>query len=173
MGGYLRNGENRRGKVAKPSHMWQLPILEYGDVFLSTSTAINRRRLQILQNKGLRCALNKGIESSNNDIHYEARLHKLKYRREQHVLNYMYDLSLDDKLLRPRPKEGVQVRSHNKRLMKLKRPKTERFKRSLAYVGPTKWNALPQQFHHTQHKEAYKTLVSNLISQKAIGSCNG
>ena len=126
-----------------------LPILEYGDVFLCASTAINRRRLQILQNKGLRCALNKGIESSNNDIHYEALLHKLKYRREQHVLNYMYDLSLDDKLLKLRPKEGVQVCSQNKRLMNLKRPNTERFKRSLAYTGPTKWNALPQQFHHT------------------------
>ena len=39
-----------------------LPILEYGDVFLSATigpcaTVVNRKRLQLLQNKGLRCAL--------------------------------------------------------------------------------------------------------------------
>ena len=97
-----------------------LPILEYGDVFLSASTDVNKRRLQILQIKSLRCALNKGIE----------------------------------------------IRSHTKRLMKIKRPKTERFKKSLAYVGPKKWNDLPEQFHLTQHKDDYKTLVSKLVSQK-------
>ena len=34
-----------------------LPVLEYGDVFLTAATLLNRKRLQILQNKGLRCAL--------------------------------------------------------------------------------------------------------------------
>ena len=64
-----------------------LPIIEYGDVFLTATSAENRKRLQILQNKGLRCALNKGIETSNADLHAEANLLQLKYRREQHDLN--------------------------------------------------------------------------------------
>ena len=144
-----------------------LPILEYGDVFLSASTDVNKRRLQILQNKGLRCALNKGIETSTNELHAEAHLLRLKFRREQHTLNYMYDLSLDASLMKVKPKEGIKIRSHNKRLMKIKRPKTERFKKSLAYAGPKKWNDLPEQFHLTRHKDAYKTLVSKLVSQKA------
>ena len=38
-----------------------LPIIKYGDVLLSATTIKNRKRLQVLQNKGLRCALNKGI----------------------------------------------------------------------------------------------------------------
>ena len=46
-----------------------LPILEYGDVFLRAASAENRKRLQILQNKGLRCALNRGIDASTGDIH--------------------------------------------------------------------------------------------------------
>ena len=36
-----------------------LPILEYGDIFLSATTNLNKGRLQILQNKCLRCALGK------------------------------------------------------------------------------------------------------------------
>ena len=42
-----------------------LPILEYGDVFLSAATVINKKRLQTFQNKGLGCALGKGLETSN------------------------------------------------------------------------------------------------------------
>ena len=70
-----------------------LPILEYGDILLSATSKVNRKKLQTLQNKALRCALNKGIETSSADLHSEAKLLKLNLRREQHLLNYMYDWS--------------------------------------------------------------------------------
>ena len=66
-----------------------LSLLEYGDIFLTGVSALNRKRLQILQKKGLRCALNKDIDFSINDLHSEVLL-KLKYRKEKHLLNYMY-----------------------------------------------------------------------------------
>ena len=56
-----------------------LPIIEYGDVFLSATTLANRKKLQTFQNKVLRCALNKGIETSSDELHSEAGLLKLKY----------------------------------------------------------------------------------------------
>ena len=59
-----------------------LPVLEYGDILLSSATLKNRKKLQVLQNKGLRCALNKGIETSMDELHSEANLLKLRYRRE-------------------------------------------------------------------------------------------
>ena len=68
-----------------------LPILEYGDIFLSATTSLNRKKVQILQNKGLRCALGKDIETSIDDLHEEAKLLRLKFRRNQHLLNFMYD----------------------------------------------------------------------------------
>ena len=68
-----------------------LPILEYGDVFLHSASVENRKRLQILQNKGLRCALCKDIDTSTVDLHTEANLLKLHFRREQHILNFVYD----------------------------------------------------------------------------------
>ena len=70
-----------------------LTILECGDVFLMGTSAINRKRLQVLQNKGLRCALNKDYEAGIEELHKDAKLLKLKFRREQHVLNYMYDFA--------------------------------------------------------------------------------
>ena len=144
-----------------------LPILEYGDVFLSATSCINRRRLQILQNKGLRCALNRDLETSISDLHVEAKLLKLEYRREQHVLNYMYDLAQDTRLLKKKSAHGMQTRSCNKKILKVRRPKTEKFKKSFAYQGPKKWNLLPETFHCTQNKSSYKLLVSNLITERS------
>ena len=72
-----------------------LPIIEYGDVFLTAATKSNRKKLQTLRNKGLRCALNKGLDTGSVDLHREAGLLKLNYRREQHLLNFVYDWSLD------------------------------------------------------------------------------
>ena len=59
-----------------------LPLLEYGDIFFTGASALNRKCLQILQNKGLPCALNKDIDSSTEDLHAEAKLLKLVHRRE-------------------------------------------------------------------------------------------
>ena len=60
-----------------------LPILENGDIFMFATSVANRRKLQTFQNKGLRCALNKGIDAASCDeLHVEDSLLKLKYRRE-------------------------------------------------------------------------------------------
>ena len=144
-----------------------LPILEYGDVFLSASSCVNRKRLQILQNKGLRCALGRDIETSTRDLHTEAGLLKLKYRRENHLLNFMFDQAQNPCMLKRTPERKMVTRSGNKKLLKVKRPYTEKFKKSIAYQGPKKWNALPETLHHTKQKVAYKVLVKNLIVNKS------
>ena len=81
------------------------------------------------------CALNKGICSSSVDLHDEAKLLKLSYRREQHLLNFMFDYSSDLSCLR-KPSGYIVTRSHNKKLLKIKEPRTEKIKKSLAYNGP-------------------------------------
>ena len=143
-----------------------LPILEYGDIFLTAASAINRKRLQILQNKGLRCALGRGLETSNADLHEEANLLKLKYRREQHTLNFMYDMSQIPKQLNKRTARYL-TRSSNKKLLKIKRPKTEKFKKSLMYSGRRKWNLLPEEIQNTQPKATFKLLTKNHVWRKA------
>ena len=150
-----------------------LPILEFGDVFLSAATCLNRKKLQILQNKGLRCALGRDIETSTIDLHEEARLLQLKYRREQHLMNFMYDQAQNPNMLKSRSKSAMRTRSSNKKLLKVKRPYTEKFKKSLAYLGPKKWNKLPEHFHHTQDKHTYEMLVSSRVKDRSVRATLG
>ena len=144
-----------------------LPILEYGDIFLSAATAENRRRLQILQNRGLRCAPRKGIETSTTELHSEANLLRLKFRREQHLLNFMFDSAQNLKNHKTKLTSGVKTRSANKVLLKIKKPRTEKFKKSMTYVGVKKWNSLPESFHHTHSKMAYKALIAERVKERA------
>ena len=165
----MRSFLNTRAALMVYKNM-MLPMLEYGDVFLTATTCVNRKRLQTLQNKGLRCALNKGIETSTDDLHGEANLLKLVYRREQHLLNFMFDLAQIPTMCQTRASGQVSTRSSKKKLMRVKRPYTQKFKKSLTYQGPKRWNALPEVFHHTQTKFAYKALVGNHISRKSMSS---
>ena len=145
-----------------------LPLLEYGDIFLSATTAKNRKKLQVLQNKRLRCALNKGAYVDSNELHEEAKLYKLEFRQEQHLLNLMFDWAQNPKMLRARTAGAVKTRSQNKKLLYSKKPRTEKFKACFAYQGPKKWNTLPVTFHQAATKESYKLLVGGLMNQKIM-----
>ena len=149
-----------------------LPILEYGDLLLFAATIKNKKRLQVLQNKGLRCALGVGRDLSTDELHAEANLMKLRDRRDLHLLNFMYGQS-HLATLQAVKKENVRVtRSCKKRNLKIRRPKTEKFKKSLAYLGPKKWNALPLDLHQAGDKWEFKKLARNLINQRALKALN-
>ena len=143
-----------------------LPIMEYGDVFLSAATLANRKKLQTLQNKGLRCALNKGLEISSDDLHEEAKLYKLKFRREQHTLNLMFDWALDPGKLKTKRIKGLATRSSSKKLLRLKKPRTEKFRNCLTYLGPKKWNSLPVNMQLAGAKTLFTKSNAAWISRK-------
>ena len=144
-----------------------LPVIEYGDIFLSASTCENRKKLQILQNKGLRCAINADNDASSNGLHVEAKLLKLKYRREQHLLNYMFDVSQNECNLKVRLEEGVRTRSSKKKLLKIRKPRTEKCKKSLSYMGPKKWNALPENIQLCKSRLEFKKMVCTHVENKS------
>ena len=103
-----------------------LPVLEYGDIFLVGTTEERRKKLQTLQNKGLRFALNKSIDTSTDELHAEANLLKLKLRREQHLLNYMFDVEVN---VIKQKEAGMVTRSQKVWLLKVERPGTEKFRK--------------------------------------------
>ena len=86
----------------------------------SATTVKNKKRLQVLQNKGLRCALNMGSDTSTDDLHAAVGLLKLKFRRELHTLNFMYGASSCPKNLVPRAEDDSVIRSYRKRTLKVK-----------------------------------------------------
>ena len=53
-------------------------------------------------------------------------------------------------------------------MLEIKRPRSEQFRKSLAYLGPKKWSRLPVEFHHAPSKQNYKLLVRNLVNSKAM-----
>ena len=62
-----------------------LPIVEYGDVFAISATLETRKKLQKLQNRGLKLAMGKDKLFSTKKLHSEAKLQKLIWRRKQHL----------------------------------------------------------------------------------------
>ena len=57
-------------------------------------------------------------------------------------------------------REGaVRTRSHNKKLIKTRKPSTEKFKKSLAYSGPKMWNALPEHCPHVDTRAKFNRIV--------------
>ena len=73
----------------------------------------------------------------------------------------------DPKRLKPKPLSGPKMRSTRKKLFKLKRPRTEKFRKSFAYTGPKKWNQLPVEFHQLSDKWSYKAQIGTWITRKA------
>ena len=140
-----------------------LPMIEYGDVFVTGVTTENKRKLQVLQNKGLRCALNRDKETHIDDLHEEAKLWRLKDRRDLHVYNLMFDKSRKEGNLRSTRKVGAVTRSCAKMQLKIARPRTEKFKKSLSYKGPKKWNNLPAETQTLISKNEFKAKISALM----------
>ena len=135
-----------------------LPVLEYGNIFLSATNLETRKKMQVLQNKALRCALLEDNFSNVSDLHCAARLNKLKHRRDRQVLLFMYPLAQVSENLKKKC-VGVRTRSSQKKSMKVKKPNTERFKRSVVYRGPKMWNVLSKD---TQFCDSYHQFKSKL-----------
>ena len=142
-----------------------LPILEYGDIFLHSASQKIRKKLQTLQNKALRCALNKEKYTETNVLHEEAKILKLKERRHMHVLLHMFQLSQmpNFKIWKAHKTTGVRTRSSKKKLISFKRPNNEKYKRSITYQGPKLWNLLPGYLQKIDSYYDFKTQVKKLF----------
>ena len=92
---------------------------------------------------------------------------KLKFRREQHLLNFMYDKSQSSSNLKKSRTTGVSTRSQSKKMLKVRRPKTEKFRGSIAYVGPKKWYAVPETLQKSSAKPIFKLQLYNRIKDRA------
>ena len=84
----------------------------------------------------------------------------------------MYGTSCNPDSLVVRSDDVPVTRSYKKKLLKVKRPRTEKFKKSLAYLGWKKWNALPLDLHQAADRWEYKRLAHNWVNQKGLAGVN-
>ena len=142
-----------------------LPILEFGDVFLHSAPKKIRKKLQILPNKALKCALSKDKLFSSDVLHREAKILKLKERRHVHVLLHMFQLAHlpDFKLWKGHQSGGVRTRSSKKKLISTRRPNNEKYKKSITYQCPKLWSSLPAQLQKMESYREFKKEVKRLF----------
>ena len=138
-----------------------LPILEYGDIFFSSLSSTTLNKLQVIQNRSLRMAIDCRRALSTKDLHKEAKLDKLKVRRKRHTLQFLFHEKADTKLLTRRP-SGRITRSAGKIMFKLKKTNTEKHKASLHYDGLKMWNALPSVLQKLDDPTCFKHRIKSL-----------
>ena len=81
-------------------------------------------------------------------------------------MNFMYDWAIQGDKLKDHSKPRYCTRSQNKRLLQTKKNNTEKYKKSLFYYGPNKWNSLPLELHQTDTKPEFKLCAKNWMNCK-------
>ena len=89
-----------------------------------------------------------------------------------HVYNLMFDKSKVESSLHTVRRVGAVTQSSAKKLVKIARSRTEKFKKCLSYIGPKKWNSLPVDVQTLISKKEYKTKISALIDVKRQAALN-
>ena len=142
-----------------------LPILEYGNIFLSSLSKGTQKAMQVLQNKALKIALNLRHREKTNFIHKEASLDKLEVRRKIHTLQFVFKRKNQLHLLVRFP-VGRITRSSKKIKFKLRKPVTEKYKASLSYKGFKLWNQLPASIQTIEDIKCFKHKIKTLPTIK-------
>lgn len=135
-----------------------LPYFEYGNVFLLSCTEFDRNKLQRLQNRCLRVVFRRDNYSNVFELHMDAHLLPLKMRQIISLLKLMFQESKNISLL---SLTDVHTRIRNGPLFKVPKPNSERFKRSISYLGPTEWNKLPIKIRIIEDKCTFYSNIMN------------
>lgn len=142
-----------------------LPMLEFGLFILDNYYKGQVEKLQKVQNRCLRMCFRKDRQSSARLLHLRAKLLPLRHRRECCLLNL-----LNEKLIKGDGVFNVDVGKSNRARggtqVTVPFPKTETFKKSLAYLMPSLWNALPAKCKENCLPWVFKRNVKRLHIEK-------
>ena len=133
-----------------------VPILDYGDYLIDGGPACAARKLQVIQNHFLRCALKitDPQDISIEDLHTTCKAGLLQHRRDCHLLAIMYKMSRDDdNVVVP-----VRVLRNNSNIkLKVSRPKKEIYRTSPLYRGKLLWDELNESTQHALSIDIFKS----------------
>ena len=149
-----------------------LPYFDYADVIYDKAGANLLKKLQTLQNKGLRLCLGRERRFSSDAIHKLSATPFLRDRRKAHILNFMYKRKDRRELLNVRE---IRTRAHDAPLFDVVIPRCEAFKRSIGYFGASQWNNLPPVTRNADSYSVFKAWQkkSMLLPLDQIQLANG
>lgn len=99
-------------------------------------------KIQRVQNKGLKLALNKEMRYDTGILHKEARLASWEVRARLALMCLMFKYKSDESCLLTRSL-GSYTRSFDGPTFIQSRPSTDWYRRSISYISRKEWNALP------------------------------
>ena len=124
------------------------------------STETNVKKLQVIQNRMLRCIQNVRVwEESITDLHELCEIPLLAPRRKELLMSLIYSKSRKDPPINTRRR----TRNDNKMNYSLPFPRTQKFKRSPLYRGLSTWNKLPFEIQSTESKLLFKRKIKKLF----------
>ena len=139
-----------------------LPLLDYNDHFQELWNADKLNKLQKLQNWGLRIVyFDREPKLSEMEMHSEAKITKLKYRRIHHIVNIMYHRSKKDYYL---DKRDLPTRQFTKIKFKVINPNIKSAFKSTNYLGAQLWDMLPYDVQTAPTYNLFKYKVKKHIA---------
>ena len=132
-----------------------MPHFDYCSYLVDASTQDYADRLQIIQNRMLRCIRKVRVwEDSILDLHELCEIPMLAPRRKELLMSLMYS-----KTKKSPPINGGLRRTRNdqKTTYRIPHPYTNNFRKSPLYRSLILWNKLPEDIQNAGSKELFKT----------------
>ena len=138
-------------------------VIDYGNIFLNTSTNQDLEDLQILQNHALRCCYNVIDARTEHviDLHKNANVKMLDLRRKKQQMLCIFRNLENGYLDAYCPVRNT--RNTTGRTIRLPIPRTEQFKKSVYYIGSKEWNNLPENIRSFHLLEDFKKGLNGLL----------
>lgn len=141
-----------------------LPYLEYGLIFLNSCPDAQLRKLQILQNKILKCALGKNSLFSTRLLHKQTGTLLIKDQIRYQQLSLIQHDFMNNSPLFPRSNSGItRTRSSDAVTLPVVRPTCELFRRSIYYQGILDWNNLSSELKNSSSLHSFKIKLKRQI----------
>ena len=133
-----------------------LPYLDMGNLYMSSQTAVNLNKFDVILNTALRVVyqIHKPYEAHNLDLYCRANLFSLKYRRKYFLLNMMFrlihngDIDLVIPLRETRNNKAPTVKTYI--------AINDTVGKSPVYVARDLWNKLSIEFRSIENLDAFK-----------------
>ena len=135
-----------------------LPIFDYADFIYDQQIKYSNKLLQQLQKRALRIIYNQHIMQYNprfstTNLHERANIHRLVYRRQQHLIHYTFDMKFNHNKVDIRP---IPTRAHSAIRLKVTKVNNVRY-----YRACQAWNDLERYLTMVKEKTSLKILKNS------------
>lgn len=134
-----------------------LPYMDYGDILIHDSNTSLLNKLQRLQNRALKVIFKAPARTSTSDLHWNAKVPYLYYRRIAHLRNFMYKRTHKDNNPTITMNRLTNTRLREAPACIVTKVNLTTFKRSVMHKGAKEWNQLPVQLRSAVSYDAFKS----------------